>query len=356
MFIGEFRPRTGQATSIRPPQQSKEALGSQAAQAEAQPKESFHSEGLFKPIRDLGIGGRLLSLGQLYRMKKEKISKEFAKNPPLAEAPSVTLEKPLVLVPGWTTTREAFDPLVEKLTEDGRNGGAVIFVSEGEFFLDRACQVKADQKSLQANPPKLFEVVWSDIRIPPNESAQELPGNLKAIKDLTGEKKLDVSAYSMGGLATRAYLDAGGNDIDQLMFLGTPHQGAKFADLAREALRRDIGWAVSLAGLLPADLPALDWLAPVNSRSGNPQLQELNERWPQQKAQVNRVQSVGGLGTVSAQSGWKFWTDGDGLVAADAVAPPGETPVLLPNQHHSHLNNDPLVYAEMQRFFGWQTA
>ncbi len=333
-----------------------EYIPSESASSETEEGGRSLASRLLRPLENLSIAGRLLGLGQLYNMKKKRIAKRFAEQTPLKDLPAVELTKPFVLIPGWTTTREAFDPLVDKLTEGGRNGGSVVFVSEGEFFLDRALQVKADQNRLQMEPPKVFEVVFSDTRLPPDQSSKELPKNFAVIKALTGEEKLDVSAFSMGGLATRAYLDAGGEDIDQLMFLGTPHQGAKFADLARETLRRDIGWAVSLSGLLPTDLPALDWLAPVESRGGNPRLQQLNERWPEQKAQVNRVQSLGGLGTVSAVGGLIPFGDGDGLVAAGASAPPGETPVLLPGQHHTHLNNDPLVYGEMQRFFGWETA
>ena len=224
----------------------------------------------FQPVRDAGVVTRLLGLGQLYRWREAARAKENAKNPPLDDQANVRLEDPVVFVPGWTTTREAFDPLAEKLTEGGRNGGELIFVSEGQFYTDRQCTIKCESATLQSSDHKVFEMVYSDIRLPPDKSSEELKLNFDAIKHLTGREKVDVGAYSMGGLATRAYLDKGGDAIDQVLFLGTPHKGAKFADLARHVLRRDIGWAVSFAGLLPADLPALDWLSPVED--GNPQL------------------------------------------------------------------------------------
>ena len=264
----------------------------------------------------------------------------------------VTIQQPFVMVPGWTTTREAFDPLAEKLLEGGRNGGELVFVSEGRFFQDRACKIPCEEDFLNNANPKVFEVVWSDVRLPPHLSSLELFTNLDAVKELANVQKVDVSAYSMGGLATRAYLDAGGTDIDQVMFLGSPHRGAKFANLARHVLKRDIQWAASIAGLIPADLPAFEWLA--LEKEGNSNLEGLNQRWPAQKALVREAHFVGGIGTTTADSGWWPITDGDGLVSEESVAPPGETPVLIPDQHHSHLNNSAPVYREMKDYFGWQ--
>ena len=316
------------------------------------PSDGWNPRGWLDPVIDVGKAIRLLANGQYYRSKGNAIARRDAVNPPLQNETPVKIEQPFVMVPGWTTTREAFDPLAEKLLEGGRNGGELVFVQGGDFFYDRDCTLRCPQINLDSGDHKVFEVVWSDIRLPPHLSALELETNLEAVKTLTGAQELDVSAYSMGGLATRKYLDNGGNDIDQLITLGSPHQGAEFADLARRTLRRDLQWAINFAGLLPADLPALDWLAPVER--GNPQLEGLNDRWASQKAQVNEVRFVGGIGTVSADTGWWPVADGDGLVTAKSSAPPGETPVILPDQHHSHLNNNALVYEQLRDFFGWQ--
>ena len=301
-------------------------------------------------VEDFTVGARLLSLGQVYLSTEKHRDKKYAKNPPLAASPPVKIQQPLVLVPGWKTTREAFDPLAEKLLEDGRNGGKLYFIQKGEFFHDRECTALVAGKDLYAGDAKVFEVVFSDVRVPPSEAAKELRVNFDKIKKLTGQDRLDVSAYSMGGLATRCYLDEGGKDIDQLLTLGTPHRGSQFAAWAHHALNRDLRWAVSMAGLLPADIPALTWLAP---EAANQNLQALNARWPEQKSLLNEVLIVGGVGTPSAQAGWWPVTKGDGLVAAADAAPPGEKPILLSGQHHSHLNNNAEVYDTMREFFGW---
>ncbi|MFA7484349.1 MAG: hypothetical protein WC314_27900 [Vulcanimicrobiota bacterium] len=343
-----------QVTNARNPFQSHRPAAGAAEAAEIDRREAPGEEPAdwFQPVRDLGVVGRLLSLGLLYKGKNAARKKANAEKPPLLAEPPVTLQDPVVFVPGWTTTREAFDPLAEKLLEGGRNGGQLIFVSEGKFYMDRECTELCDGDALQSSKPKVFEVVYSDIRLAPDRSSEELAVNFKAIKGLTGTQKVDVSAFSMGGLATRAYLDKGGQDIDQLLFVATPHQGAKFADLARRTLRRDIGWAIKLAGLLPADLPALDWLAPVED--GNPQLKQLNERWEIQKSRVNETHFVAGKGTVTARDGWWLIADGDGLVSVGSSAPPGEKSVVFDDQTHGTMNNSVPVFREMMDFFHWK--
>lgn len=182
-------------------------------------------------------------------------------------------------------------------------------------------------------------------------SHKELATNLSAVKKVTSTETLDVSAYSMGGLSTRNYLDVGGKDINKLMILGTANKGTEFASWAKRILQRDIRWAVNMAGLVPADIPALTELSPVED---NPYLQDLNERWPQQRERVAEVLVVAGEGTPTADAGWNPFTKGDGLVPTDRSAPPGEEPTVLQGQHHSHLNNSPEVYETMTGFFGWE--
>ena len=314
-----------------------------------QPQET---PGWLAPLHDLTVGARMLGAGQLYRMARTKLAKKIAKNPPLQNESEAQIKDPVVFVPGWTTTREAFDPLADKLLKDGRNGGVLVFVSNGEFYTDRDCTSLFQSNQLQSADAKVFEVVFSDVRLPPDKSSKELKTNFKAIRELTGADKIDVNAFSMGGLATRVYLDQGGNDIDQVLFLGTPHRGTKFAGLASRAFERDIQWALSFAGLIPADREALKWLSPENE--GNDRLRALNERWPEQKSQVNEAHFACGTGILTAAPGLWPLTDGDGLVAFDAAAPPGEVPAALPKQVHGLANNSSAAYREMSNFFGWQ--
>ncbi len=290
---------------------------------------------------------RMLGIGQAYRMMASRLDHELAENPPLAEAPPVSLDRPVVLVPGWKTLKDAFQPLAEKLIEGGRNGGRIVFVSEGEFYLDRDCTEKINTGDIPVDQ-KVFEVVYSDIRNPPPVGAVELDQNLNAIKGVTRFDKLDVSAYSMGGLTTRVYLDNGGDKIGKLMLLGTPNQGTNFANLASEVYRRDISWALSLAGLLPADVAALNWLS-----VDNPDLIALNQNWPRQQAAVESVLTVGGRGVLTPSENF-VTAAGDGLVEVAGLAPPGgEVRVLGGKNHHGHLNNDLEVYQTMMDYFGW---
>jgi len=59
-------------------------------------------------------------------------------------------------------------------------------------------------------------------------------GNLQRA---TGADKVTLLAHSMGGLASRSYLeifDPGGNDVDRLITIGTPHNGTPLADLTAD--------------------------------------------------------------------------------------------------------------------------
>ncbi|MGE0494692.1 MAG: esterase/lipase family protein [Vulcanimicrobiota bacterium] len=305
-------------------------------------------------VDDLYLLTRFVGVGQTYKMVGARLAERNQANPPLADLKPVQLDQPIVLIPGWTTLREALQPLGDKLTEGGRNGGEIVFVQNGHFYLDRDCH-RPFQGDVGDGGHKVFEVVFSDIRNPPPLGATELSRNFEAIKQVTGVDKLDVSAYSMGGLATRVYLDRGGDSIGKLMLLGTPNQGTTFANLAGEILRRDIGWAISMAGLQAADLPALEWLSVDDGKGSNPHLQDLNAHWDRQIANVDQVLAVGGRGILTPSRGLFPVTLGDGLVEAGGMAPPsGPVKILDGEHHHSHLNNDPEVYQTMMDYFGWQ--
>lgn len=59
-------------------------------------------------------------------------------------------------------------------------------------------------------------------------SASELKSKIDEVKEICQCDKVDVVAHSMGGLVARAYIEMGNyeNDIDQLIFLATPHRGS----------------------------------------------------------------------------------------------------------------------------------
>lgn len=307
-------------------------------------------------LDDALLISEFVGVGQAYKWIDGRVAAQEAARPPLADQPRVKLERSFVMVPGWTTRIEKFDALGKHLTQDGLNGGEINFVRDGEFFYDRACTARREASTV-SQEAKVFEVVFTDPHEPPPEMKAELVKNFAAIEAVTGEKKFDVDAYSMGGLATRLYLDEGGDKVGRLMLLGSPAKGSRFADLSRQILERDIKWAISMGGLNPADLPALRWLSVDDGKGiNNPHLTKLNSTWARQKAQLEDLAIVGGGGvTTPVPTAWRV-SKGDGLVPAAHLLPAeGETAVVLDGlTHHSYLNSNPKVFGEMKKFFGWQ--
>jgi len=67
-------------------------------------------------------------------------------------------------------------------------------------------------------------------------TAYQLKQKIDEVKSVCNCNKVDIVAHSMGGLAARYYAESDyyGNDIDQLIFLGTPHRGVPEAYLRWE--------------------------------------------------------------------------------------------------------------------------
>lgn len=68
------------------------------------------------------------------------------------------------------------------------------------------------------------------------DTAIQLEEKIAEIKEICECQKVDIVAHSMGGLIARQYIQSNryNNDIDQLIFLGTPHLGAPKAYLMWE--------------------------------------------------------------------------------------------------------------------------
>lgn len=86
-----------------------------------------------------------------------------------------------------------------------------------------------------------------------------LAGRLDEVLRITGATRLTLVAHSMGGLICRAYLRRfGGDKVDQLITMGSPHQGTFHAKLARGAngrqMRAGNAWLTSL-GETPVGIP-----------------------------------------------------------------------------------------------------
>jgi pimeloyl-ACP methyl ester carboxylesterase len=65
-------------------------------------------------------------------------------------------------------------------------------------------------------------------RLDNNVTAELLKQKIAEVKQITGKSKVDLVTHSMGGLVARAYIQSAnyGNDVDQLIFLGTPQLGS----------------------------------------------------------------------------------------------------------------------------------
>ncbi|MBI4778961.1 hypothetical protein HY797_00720 [Candidatus Falkowbacteria bacterium] len=83
------------------------------------------------------------------------------------------------------------------------------------------------ENSLSEDKPTLFTFPY-DWRVDNNITANLLKEKIQQVKEMTGKDKIDIIAHSMGGLVTRSYAEGDDyrNDIDQVIFLGTPHQGS----------------------------------------------------------------------------------------------------------------------------------
>src|SRR3989344_4164114 len=79
-----------------------------------------------------------------------------------------------------------------------------------------------------------FPYEWRD---PNSVSANLLKNKIAEVKDICDCNKVDLVAHSMGGLVAREYIQSAQyqNDVDQVIFLGTPHRGSPKAYLQWEA-------------------------------------------------------------------------------------------------------------------------
>lgn len=279
----------------------------------------------------------------------------------LKNLPDARIQRPVVLVPGWQTPEDRFDHLAEKLTANGQNGGRVYYVRDGEFYGNLNCTERIMTSDVRSDA-KVFVAVFPSVNTPPNLSAPELGKDLKAIAALTGSGKSDVVGYSMGGLATRTYLDQGGDQVGKFMMLGTPNRGSALARtslglLDLEARGWDTSWLLSRKPITEADRDALGWLRPVTGGAANPQLADLNSRWEEQKSRTEAVRLVG---SHSRPTLGRYFIPvlGDGTVPGNSLQIGDEQPHFLKDRHHRNhglLFSNPQTYLEMRDFFGWSS-
>ena len=286
----------------------------------------------------------------------------------LTDLPAYKLERPIVLVPGFQTPKNRFEHIVDKLTADGLNGGAAYYVKDGEFYTDIDCTRQTEPSHPPAAPQgdpvgrdaKVFVAVFHSTQDVPTETAPQLDATLKTIRQFTGATKVDAVGYSMGGLATRAYLDHGGEDVGRFSMVGTPNQGSALSQLSMwlldlKAEGRGVDWLVSRKPLSEADRPALQWLRPVDSPNPNSALLDLNSRVDAQNRQAEQVLSMGSKARYTSDPHVKP-VHGDGTVPASSLELPNTEVMTLSGKvfgNHGLLLSNPEVYQGLAGFFHW---
>lgn len=78
-----------------------------------------------------------------------------------------------------------------------------------------------------------------------------LRDTIRDIKAICGCSKVNLVTHSMGGLVAREYIESDlyQNDVDQLIFLGTPHLGSPISYFAWEGGTTEISGPLDLAGI-----------------------------------------------------------------------------------------------------------
>ena len=152
-------------------------------------------------------------------------------NPAVATDFSISHE-PVILIPGimgsWNVSgRWQIDPIFH--TYDN--------------LMEALISAGYKENSLNEDKPTLFTFPY-DWRTDNNITAGLLKDKINLVKEITGASKVDIIAHSMGGLVARSYIEGSDyqNDIDQVIFLGTPHQGAVKTYLSYEGAVFSGGW------------------------------------------------------------------------------------------------------------------
>ena len=125
----------------------------------------------------------------------------------LAEKPPPThLQEssvPVLLVPGWYSTGRDMAPLLIRLVAAGWAEDHVMAMT------------------------------FSDPTGSNRDHAREIVAAVDSLREVTGAERVDIVAHSMGGLATRLYLEEGGAaHVRRVVFIATPQRGTYTAYLA----------------------------------------------------------------------------------------------------------------------------
>jgi triacylglycerol lipase len=160
-------------------------------------------------------------------------------------APAAAAELPVLFVHGFCSSSDTWNETVPQLSVR-RYGDDVPRVFESSIG-------KAAVRTSIANDAKTFRIDFSDLangfdllaiaNVPTTRKAGELKVVIDAIKRFTGAPQVIVVGHSLGGLATRAYIQGigrdrngaaigYGHDVAALIMISTPNQGSVLANLS----------------------------------------------------------------------------------------------------------------------------
>jgi len=161
---------------------------------------------------------------------------------PSAVAPAARLDVPVVLVPGWLDTGRDLAALRIRLLGAGLEGARV------------------------------RTLTFSDPTGSNMDHAEEIDSLVAEVLAATGSERVDIVAHSMGGLATRWYLNThASTPVRRVAFLGTPHRGTFSAHLAwgdgRDEMLPDSPFLAALnsQAALPAGVEAITVRTPIDT-------------------------------------------------------------------------------------------
>lgn len=275
----------------------------------------------------------------------------------LTDQPKVTLERPVLFVPGFTTPVDPYVPLLEHLTSEANNGGKPYYVRSGIIYSDQLCNHPVTETV--SDDARVFLLIPHTRYDTPPQFAEQLAQDVEAINRFCNSQKSDLVGYSMGGISSRLFLDQGGKGAGKLLMVGTPNQGSRVGSLARWAVKNDVKWAMALANHAPAALGALNWLRSLSEGpQANPNLERLNANWASQAAKVEAVKIIGAEGLPTPGYSTVGWTTGDTAVEKSALGLPGLDVQIVKGgltKSHETLMSDPDVFAAMSNFLEWKS-
>lgn len=145
---------------------------------------------------------------------------------------------------------QPFHQLALGADPSGGPTGVPIVLVHG-FACNPGVFVALRRKLAAANIGPVFAVTLEPIFGSLDTMAARLALELEAIRQRTGQARLNVVAHSMGGLVMRACMAADTNaHIEHLVTLGSPHHGTEFAPLGLVAcaqqMRRGSAWLADL--------------------------------------------------------------------------------------------------------------